>query len=142
MGVNIFGLRVALFGLPLKLVVRKTVTRNQNKHTTERMMQQQKAANASLEQLHKQNQAHFEQLKAKYPHIYKQEKEEVDEVCPICLEIYQDHNPAITNGGCCHTFHMHCMLEWSQRYIYSGGSRNVFLEAHLVLVAYKNWSMT
>ncbi|XP_028767440.1 probable E3 ubiquitin-protein ligase RHB1A isoform X2 [Neltuma alba] len=39
---------------------------------------------------------------------------EEEDVCPICLEEYDDENPKL-NTKCDHHFHLACILEWMER---------------------------
>ncbi|GAA0145276.1 hypothetical protein LIER_05508 [Lithospermum erythrorhizon] len=41
-------------------------------------------------------------------------KAEEEEVCPTCLEDYDDDNPKIITK-CDHHFHLSCILEWTER---------------------------
>ena len=42
------------------------------------------------------------------------DQEEEEDVCPICLEEYDDSNPA-AETLCNHKFHLQCAMEWAQR---------------------------
>ena len=63
-----------------------------------------------------EKQERLAEMKLKFPDLFKEEIDEDDDedVCPICLELFVDTNPAIP-CECSHTFHFQCVEEWLQR---------------------------
>jgi len=45
--------------------------------------------------------------------VYKLVEDDED-VCPTCLEEYEEENPKI-EGKCGHDFHLACIYEWLER---------------------------
>lgn len=46
--------------------------------------------------------------------VFEEEDENESDVCPICLDVYDDENPS-EETQCNHFFHLQCCLEWKQR---------------------------
>lgn len=56
------------------------------------------------------------EMKLKFPELFQEEigEDDDDDVCPICLELFTETNPAIP-CDCTHQFHFQCVEEWLQR---------------------------
>jgi hypothetical protein len=69
-----------------------------------------------LNRAQNEKQKKLEEMKLKYPELFQEEitEDDDDDVCPICLELFTNENPALP-CDCTHQFHFQCVEEWLQR---------------------------